>query len=287
MPSASDALLSSQRTGSISRKLNDLSEPETPLAGGDTHVGESVVVRVADTVRRPVGAHTPAVHALLRHFEAVGFDGAPRVLGIDGKGREILTFIEGTAAVAPVPTADELVAEVGRFLRAMHDAQADFRPDQHAPWQRMVGAPSAGEVICHNDLFWPNLIFDNNRLAGLIDWDLAAPAPRLHDVASAATYWVALRPDDQCEAWGVPTENRADRLRALCNGYGLGRAQRSQLLEAVSEKSAIGLSTYHAWGRDERRPGWAETWNRDQDRFLVARDEWFRKHRREVSTWLR
>ena len=170
------------------------------------HVGESVVVRVGDTVRRPVGPHTPAVHALLHHFESVGFDGAPRVLGIDEQGREILTFLEGTAALAPVPGSDELVAELGAFLRAMHAAQAGFRPDEHAPWQRMVGAPAAGEVICHNDLFWPNVVVDGERLVGLIDWDLAAPAPRLHDLASAANFWVALRPDDQCEAWGIPTE---------------------------------------------------------------------------------
>lgn len=36
---------------------------ETPLAGGDVNVGAKVVVRVGDTVRRPVGPHTPVVHA--------------------------------------------------------------------------------------------------------------------------------------------------------------------------------------------------------------------------------
>jgi len=49
---------------------------ETALVGGDVNVGVQVVVRVGDTVRRPVGPHTEAVDALLRHFEAVGFDGA-------------------------------------------------------------------------------------------------------------------------------------------------------------------------------------------------------------------
>ena len=37
------------------------------------------------------GAHgrpsSPAVHALLRHLESVGFDGAPRLLGVDERGR--------------------------------------------------------------------------------------------------------------------------------------------------------------------------------------------------------
>ncbi|TDC77495.1 aminoglycoside phosphotransferase family protein, partial [Actinomadura sp. 7K507] len=43
-----------------------------PLSGGDVSEG---VVRVGDTVRRPLGAHSPAVHGVLRHLEAVGFDG--------------------------------------------------------------------------------------------------------------------------------------------------------------------------------------------------------------------
>ena len=49
------------------------------------------VVRVGRTVRRPVRPHTPAVHALLRHLEAVGFDGAPRVLGVDARNRDAVT----------------------------------------------------------------------------------------------------------------------------------------------------------------------------------------------------
>ncbi len=46
-------------------------------------------------MRRPTGPHTPFVHSLLRHLEEGGFEGAPRVLGIDEHRREVLTFIEG------------------------------------------------------------------------------------------------------------------------------------------------------------------------------------------------
>jgi hypothetical protein len=53
---------------------------QTPLAGGDVTEG---VVRRGDTVRRPVGPHSPLVHALLAHLESVGFEGAPLFLGID------------------------------------------------------------------------------------------------------------------------------------------------------------------------------------------------------------
>ena len=59
---------------------------EEPLHGGDV----TTVVKVGDTVRRETGPWSAAVHALLQHFERVGFDGAPRFLGIDERGREIL-----------------------------------------------------------------------------------------------------------------------------------------------------------------------------------------------------
>jgi hypothetical protein len=52
------------------------------------------VVRVGDTVRRTPGPWTPAVHLLLEHLERSGFDGAPRVLGFDDQGREVLSFLD-------------------------------------------------------------------------------------------------------------------------------------------------------------------------------------------------
>ena len=46
-----------------------MTEPEIPLPGGDVTQG---VVRVGATVRRPVGAHSPLVHRVLRHLDADG-----------------------------------------------------------------------------------------------------------------------------------------------------------------------------------------------------------------------
>ncbi|MFN8224504.1 MAG: phosphotransferase [Gaiellales bacterium] len=259
---------------------------ELPLTGGDIHVGDDTVVRVGDTVRRPAGPQTPAVHALLDHFAKDGLEGVPRVLGFDERGREILTHVPGEAALAPVPASDDLVFELGAFLREMHDCQREFSPDPAAPWQRLVGAPATGEVVCHNDLFWPNVIVEGNRLRGVIDWDLAAPGPRLHDLASAANLWLPLRPDEHAEAWGLPTDRRDVRARALCDGYGLPRAERPAILDAVLERATIARATFHLWGRDERRPGWAHMWDRDQDRYLVGRDAWVAEHAATIRSWL-
>src|SRR5581483_9016703 len=99
---------------------------ESALAGGDVTEG---VVRVGDTVRRPVGPHSPLVHALLTHLESAGFAGAPRFLGIDGSGREVLSYIDGEVAGRPRPpwiTDEGRLASVGRLVRAYDDAAASF-----------------------------------------------------------------------------------------------------------------------------------------------------------------
>ena len=38
---------------------------------------------------------------LLTHLERVGFDRAPRFLGVDEVGRQVLSFVEGTAVQYP------------------------------------------------------------------------------------------------------------------------------------------------------------------------------------------
>ena len=57
-------------------------------------------IRSGDTVVRPGGSWTPAVHAVLRHLEAVGFDGAPRVVGYDTRGREVVTYRAGLSVIS-------------------------------------------------------------------------------------------------------------------------------------------------------------------------------------------
>jgi len=49
------------------------------LHGGTANRGR--VFRVGATVHRPRGAHSDAVHILLRHLEESGFTGAPRAIG--------------------------------------------------------------------------------------------------------------------------------------------------------------------------------------------------------------
>lgn len=260
---------------------------EIPLEGGDVNVGENVVVRVGDTVRRPLSDRVDAVHALLHHFEAVGFDGAPRVLGIDDRGREILSFVEGEPALRPVAPGDGVLHDLGRLLRRMHDAQEGFVLPDGVRWPSGPVAVPPDAVVCHNDLFWPNVIFREGRPAALIDWDLAMPAPRLYDLASGANFWAPLRPDDQAAAWGLPAQRRGERLRLLCDGYGLGREDRAAVLDAVAHLNELGYETHRHLGAVERRPGWREMWDAGSGNEILARRAWFEGHRGDLLAFLR
>ena len=249
---------------------------EEALQGGDANAGR--VVRVGGTVRRPTGPHSPAVHALLRHFEAVGFEGASRFLGFDEEGREILTYVEGAPALPPVPAEDEVVVALARLVRRMHDAQAGF--DHPGPWFR----PSHGEVVCFVDYFPPNIIFRDGLPVALIDWDLAGPGDRAADVTSLALWWAPLRPDAEAEKWGLPTDRRGERLRAICDAYGL--EAREDLLERAVTQRRGGYELHRRLGLEEQRPGWKEMWDRGSGEVALAGIRWLEVHRGELEAWL-
>lgn len=209
---------------------------EERLSGGNF---DGEVVRVGDTVRRRTGPWTPAVHALLRHLRRVGFAGAPAVHGVDERGREVLDFIAGEVGRFPLDDSmrtDEVLGDVGRMLRVLHDATAAFAGTEGAVWRQAAADPGPVEVVCHNDWAPYNAVFREGRLRAFIDWDFARPGSRLWDIAWAALMWVPLWDDDGCAGLGwTPAPDRPDRLRLLCDAYGL--ADRSGVVAAVEARA--------------------------------------------------
>jgi Phosphotransferase enzyme family len=181
----------------------------------------TAVVRIGDTVRRRPPEDPEFVHALLGWFERHGWGGAPRFLGTDELGREVLSFLDGHVAWAPTQppsvTADASLARVAMLVREFHDLTA-------GTWLA-VGA----EVVCHNDLSPKNTVYLDGG-AGLmptafIDWDIAAPGKRIHDIAHVCWQYLGLGPDTADPA------ATGRRMRLICDAYGL--TDRSGLVETI------------------------------------------------------
>lgn len=243
---------------------------ETPLEGGAVNE----VVRIGATVRRTPTERSDYVRDLLALFERHGWPGAPRLLATDERGREMFGYIEGRAAVTSEERAaartDANLADVARLVRAFHDLTH--------------GTPLAGDhdVVCHNDLAPKNTVYavdgDDWRPLALVDWDLAAPGERVHDVAHLCWQYLDLGP----EVTDVPEAAR--RIRLVCNAYGLD--ERGGLVDTVlwwqdrcwrgidagadrGERAMVALRA--AGAVDEVRSAW----------------EWVAGHRRELGALLR
>ncbi len=66
---------------------------EIPLLGGQLTPG---IMRVRNTVHRLPKGNAAFVHTLLVFLEEQGFPLAPRFLGIDEQGREVLSYLDSS-----------------------------------------------------------------------------------------------------------------------------------------------------------------------------------------------
>lgn len=207
--------------------MTGLAEPvEIALSGGASTPG---VVRVGDTVRRPVGPSASFVHALLHHLASVGFSGAPRVLGVDDLGREVLTYVPGAVILNGPPLGEARLIAAARLVRAFHDATAG------------TALAGAAEVVCHTDLGPHNTVFRRGRPIALIDWDDARPGTRLEDLADAVWCYGSIGED------GGQVRAQVRRIAVLCDAYGWD--DRSAVVDAIGANLARALARHEREGR--------------------------------------
>jgi hypothetical protein len=150
----------------------------------------------------------------------------------------MLTFIHGEVGTYPLPAymwSDATLGAVARFVRGLHDVQADYVSPAGAHWQAVYPDPARHEIICHNDIAPYNMIFVDRQPDALIDWDVAGPGPRLWDLAYAAYRFVPLSWAADMQELGLadPLE-QSRRLRLFCDAYGL--ADRSEVLPMVEQR---------------------------------------------------
>ncbi len=178
---------------------------EIPLGGGATRDG---VVRVGDTVRRPAHRASPLMREVLRHLERAGFGAAPRWLGLDEQGRDVLTWVDGDTSTdrsqmhpyigepaGRVTFADEQVAAVMRLLRRYHDTFGDA-------------------VICHGDYGPWNVVWRDGMPAAMIDFDNVYRGAATDDLGYALRMFVGYG------FAAAEPEELVRRTRAALDAYG-------------------------------------------------------------------
>ena len=215
-------------------------EQEIPLIGGRTTPG---VARIGDTVRRSLTAHATFVHDLLKHLEGHGFAGAPRFLGIDSAGREILSFIPGSVPPELGAFSDDQLAAAARLLHQLHDATLDCSlRDGH-------------EVVCHGDASPCNCVFVDGMPAAFIDFDSAHPGSRLDDLGYAAWLWIDIGNDE------LSADLQGVRIADFFRSYGADSADAIAAItaaqRALSERTdSSGVREWsnacRAWVEDHR-----------------------------------
>jgi hypothetical protein len=167
--------------------LDRLTGKEVAMKGGISTRG---VVRVGDTVRRPLKETSAFANNLLRHLELRAFDRVPSFLGIDEKGRAMFTYVSGTVPHQIGGFQKEQWLAAARLLRLFHDATVDCELKGQC------------EVVCHGDPGPGNYVLRDGMPFALIDFDAAHPGKREEDVGHAAWLWLHIgnrkvAPEDQ------------------------------------------------------------------------------------------
>ena len=250
------------------------------MPAGDVTEG---VVRVGGTIRRPHQPQSFAVADYLDWLENAGFEGAPRFLGRDGEGSDVLTFVPGDCA-GPVPEpwvqSEALLASVGRLVRRLHAASAGFVPAVHPFPPRPVrqdtvkGDPAV--LVCHLDVTPQNVVVRDGLAAGLVDFDLAGPSTALKDSFNTAMHWVALRdPADASPGWEALDPFR--RLRIFADAYGWTGDERRRLPGFGVD--AVRLS-YERMEHNARTlgGGWARMWDEGVGGVIERRAAWLEEN---------
>ncbi|MFK8009894.1 MAG: phosphotransferase [Saprospiraceae bacterium] len=172
---------------------------EIKLTGGRS---TESVVKIGNHVHRSMSSNAPFIHELLQHLEKHNFSFSPKFIGIDKKGREILSFINGEVLVGEKFNDQQIIGAV-KILRQFHDIAAKSNLCKNQ------------ETICHHDFAPWNIIFENNFPVGIIDFDDSAPGARIDDLAYFIWTFLELGNDL------VDEETQIQKLVLICKKYEL------------------------------------------------------------------
>lgn len=208
------------------------------------------VTRIGDTVHRSRGTGSAFAASLLSHLNSIGFPYAPKYLGMDASGRDVLGYVPGNTTDHPSQRAAGAYAAGGRMLRALHD--------------RTAGHPLAGaaECVVHGDPGPFNTIFQRGMPVAFIDWDSSRPGSVLSDLGYMSWTWCVQA------AGNVSLPDQARHLRQLRDGY--GQMDPDALLSAMVESQTRIARLENSVLRDDRTDPKRRVWAQEAIEWAVT-----------------
>jgi hypothetical protein len=140
------------------------------VSEGELVTGDGVtqgIMRIGDTVRRPLRPFSLTVQAYLAHLRDAGFTVAPLPFGVDEHGPRDAVVRSGDVPRNPLPpetAGDDALVALAGLIRTLHEASAGWAPPPGAVWggtPAIAGRPVTGpaELVSHRDYYPGNVVF--------------------------------------------------------------------------------------------------------------------------------
>jgi thiamine kinase-like enzyme len=192
------------------------------------------VFKENNMVKRPIEKWSNNIHSLLRHFHNIGLP-VPKIIKTDNQ-YEYLEYINGEL-IHPHKWNDELLYELAILVKNLHLSAKTFESNKNMEWKQWYLREIGNSTICsHGDIAPWNVITNGNKIAGLIDWEMAGPIDPIIELARICWLFPQLFDDDLGKLYELPSpKKRAEQVRLILDTYGLNKEERKNIFEKIIE----------------------------------------------------
>lgn len=237
-----------------------MEQQEISFSSGES---KQKVVRVGDTVRKEPAENCDFIRKVMIELTNNDFHYSPRYLGMDDKGREIMTYIDGEQ-MNHTEISFDLIKQTLVVLRKFHDIFSK---------SELSGGE---ETLLHSDFSPWNLIVKDKKLVGVLDFDDVRPGKRIYDVANVCWTFLDIGSNDS----NFTEEEVYKYLPILIDAY--GDIETSDFVDALlSEQNKV--LRYRENRVQEVKEGDEKEYRRRVCEEIKREIEWVKRNRENID----